>query len=91
MLTALLEKYRTASFGTMLAVTDAFLDESTSDHTDEELLGYALELYTVMEDVELITHRVPADGTYRYKTIRGMSVIDVDFEENITLLRELLG
>ena len=90
-LTALLEKYRTASFGTMLAVTDAFLDESTSDHTDEELLGYALELYTVMEDVELITHRVPADGTYRYKTIRGMSVIDVDFEENITLLRELLG
>lgn len=90
-LTALLEKYRTASFATMLDVTDAFLDESTSDHTDDELLAYALELYATLSDAELTTHRVPADGTYTYETIRGMSVVGVDFEENRELLAQLLG
>ena len=90
-LTALLEKYRSASFATMLTVTDAFLDESTSDHTDEELLAYALELYSTLSEAELTTHRVPADGTYTYETIRGMSVIEVDFEENRELLEDLLG
>lgn len=89
-LAALMEKYRSASFETMLDVTDAFLDESTSDHTDDELLGYALELYVGLNDAKLITHRVPADGTYTYETIRGMSVIGVDFEENRELLEELL-
>ncbi len=90
-LTALMEKYRTASFSTMLSVTDAFLDESTSDHTDEELLAYALELYDTLGTGELTTHRVPADGTYTYETIRGMSVVDVDFEENRALLADWLG
>lgn len=90
-LTALLEKYRAASFATMLDVTDAFLDESTSDHTDEELLGYALELYSALSGAELTTRRIPADGTYTYETIRGMSVIGVDFEENRELLAQLLG
>ena len=87
-LAALMEKYRSASFETMLDVTDAFLDESTSDHTDDELLGYALDVG--LNDAKLITHRVPADGTYTYETIRGMSVIGVDFEENRELLEELL-
>lgn len=90
-LTALMEKYRNASFNTVMSVTDAFLDESTSDHSDEELLSYSLELYTTLSEAELTTHRIPADGTYTYETIRGMSVIGVDFEENRELLKDLLG
>lgn len=89
-LTALMGKYENASFQEMLDVTDAFLDQSTSDHTDEELLAYAFELYSMMEDVEIITHRVPADGTYSYATIRGMSVIEVDLEENREVIASLL-
>lgn len=89
-LTALMKEYRSASLQEMLHVTDEFLDQSTSDHTDDELLGYALELYAMMSDFEIITHRVPADGTYSYETIRGMSVVEVDFEENKELLAALL-
>lgn len=90
-LTALMEKYRKASFQQMLHVTDEFLDQSTSDHSDEELLSLALELYTMMSDYEIISSRIPADGTYTYETIRGMSVIEVDLEENRDLLASLLG
>lgn len=89
-LVALMEQYRGASLQEMLHVTDEFLEQSTSDHTDEELLSYALELYAMMNDYEIVTHRVPADGTYTYETIRGMSVVDVDFEENVEILQDLL-
>lgn len=90
-LTALLTTYGSAGYLEMLNATDAFLDQSTSDHTDEELLAYALELYAMMDDFEIATHRIPADGTYSYETIRGMSVIEVDFEENRELLLSILG
>lgn len=89
-LTALLTTYGSAGYLEMLNATDAFLDQSTSDHTDEELLAYALELYAMMDDFEIVTHRIPADGTYSYETIRGMSVIEVDFEENRELLLSIL-
>ena len=90
-LTALLTTYGSAGYLEMLNATDAFLDQSTSDHTDEELLEYALELYAMLDDFEIDTHRIPADGTYSYETIRGMSVIEVDFEENRELLSSILG
>ena len=37
-----------------------------------------------------MSHQVPAEGTWNYVTIRGMSVISVDLEENSLLLKELL-
>lgn len=89
-LTALMKEYQSATLQQMLHVTDEFLDQSTSDHTDEELLSYALELYAMMSDFEIITHRVPADGTYTYETIRGMSVIEIDFDDNREMLASLL-
>lgn len=90
-LLALMEQYKTATLQEMLRATDEFLDQSTSDHTDEQLLGYALELHAMLADSTVTTHRVPADGTYSYETIRGMSVIDVDLQENKELLHGLLS
>lgn len=90
-LMALLQKFRGASLQEMLNVTDHFLDLSTSDHTDEELLGYALELYSLLEECEVVSRRVPADDTYYLDMIDGMSVVVTDFEENREMLREWLG
>lgn len=90
-LMSLLRKFRSASVQEMLNVTDQFLDLSTSNHTDEELLGYALELYPVLSECEVISHRVPADDTYYLDMIDGMSVVVVDFETNRELIREWLG
>lgn len=89
-LIALMGKYQTATLQELLRVTDTFLDYSTSDRSDEELLAYALELHAMLSDCEVQTHRVPADGTYSYETIRGMSVIEVDLEKNRELTEALL-
>lgn len=89
-LTALMQKYRSASLQEMLNVADAFLDQSTSNRTDNELLGYALELYPTLAEASLVTQQIPADDTWNYVTIHGMSVISVDFDENRQILAELL-
>lgn len=90
MLISLMARFRDASLNKMLRYTDKFLDLSTSDRTDEELIAWALELYPLMSEAAVSTHQIPAEGTYAYETIRGMSVIDVDLEENRQLLAELL-
>ena len=89
-LKALLEQFGGASLQEMLNALDVFLVESESNLTDEELLGLMLELYTMLRDCTVVSYQIPADGTYRYQTIRGMSVIQADLEANRALLEEWL-
>ena len=89
-LTALLERFRSASMQEVLNALDVFLDESTSNLTDEELLALMLELYPMLSDCTLVSGQIPAEGTYSYATIRGMSVIEADLEANRTVLEDLL-
>ena len=74
----------------MLSALDAILDESSSNLTDEELLGLMLELYPMLKECTVVSQQIPADGTYRYATVRGMSFIDVDLEANREILKSLL-
>ena len=89
-LRALLEQFGDASFQDMLNALDVFLVESESNLTDDELLSLMLELYTMLRDCTVVSHQVPADGTYSYQTIKGMSVIKADLEANTSLLEEWL-
>lgn len=89
-LLSLMGRFRDAGLNDMLRYTDKFLDQSTSDRTDEELISWAMDLYPLLGSSTVSTHQIPAEGTYAYETIRGMSVIDVDLEENRQLLAELL-
>lgn len=87
----MVEKFWIASLEEILLATDAFLDESTSDHSDDEHLELALELYSVVADAEVIPYRFPADGTYSYVTIRRMPAIDANMKEKCEILSSLLG
>lgn len=46
----MVEKFWIGSLEEILLATDTFLDESTSDHSGDELLELALELYSVVAD-----------------------------------------
>lgn len=89
-LTALLEQFGDASFQSMLNALDVFLLESESNLSDDALLSLMLELYTMLRDCTVASHQIPADGTYSYQTIKGMSIIKVDLEANTRLLEEWL-
>ena len=43
-----------------------------------------------VRDYELISQAIPAEGTYTFDTINGMSVVSVDFDANKAVLRETI-
>lgn len=89
-LTQILEKFQGMHTEELLEILNQMLEQSTTSFTSEELFLYTLGFYPVLTDCEIVTQQIPAEGTYKYATIRGMSVIQADIEENSAILKELL-
>ena len=62
------------------------LPHLTTDMTNSEILGYAVDLFPMLSDMTVKTQRVPADGTFSYAYIDGMDVLKVDLQANKELL-----
>lgn len=90
LLEALLATYKNASLPTMLSLLSQLLPMVTTDMTETELLSLALELFPVLSDMKITSQHIPAEGTYSYKTIRGMAVLVADLEAARQLLKETL-
>lgn len=86
----ILEKFQSMHTEELLEIINQMLEQSTTSFTNEELLLYALGFFPVLTDCEIATQQIPAEGTYKYATVRGMSVIQADIEENAEILKELL-
>ncbi|MCI8497019.1 MAG: LCP family protein [Clostridiales bacterium] len=54
-----------------------------------EILGYVMEATTLM-NFEQEDMRLPVDGAFDETTIRGMAVLDIDFEKNTEALHEFI-
>lgn len=63
------------------------LPEVTTDLTEGEVITLALGM-NAYKKYELKQYRLPYDGTWRNMHIRGMSVLGIDFEENIRKLKK---
>lgn len=90
-LTQVLRMLQKLSWSELVDAMDMLLENSTMSFTQEELLLYTLGFYPVLADGEVITTQIPADGTWRYDTVSGMSVVKADLEENKAFLQELLN
>ena len=90
-LTALLERFQTATIQEVYYAVTELLEQSTSNLTDEELIGYALELYPLLQECGVVTQQIPADETYYYDMVDGMSVLQVDVEANREIIKGLIG
>lgn len=90
-LTQVLRKLQELSWSELLDAMDMLLENSTMSFSQDELLLYTLGFYPVLQDGEIITSRIPADGTWEYDTLSGMSVVKADLDENRLLLKELLN
>jgi len=62
-----------------------------TDMTDAEILGTAVELAPMLMDLEIKTQRIPINGEYKSKTIKGMSVLVADNKANRKFLQETIG
>ena len=89
---AMIEAAGDAGMKTLLTLVDEILPMITTDMSNFQILSYALELFPVLPELEIVSQHVPADGTYSGKMIRGMAVLVADMDAARTMLeRTLLG
>ena len=89
-LNALFEKCRGMSLSQLQSLIEKALPMITTDMANREILDYMVELVPMLGSLELNTGRIPADGTYQYASIRGMSVLVPDLEANRVLLQDMI-
>ena len=87
---ALLDAYKNASLTTILSLLDDILPMVTTDLSEGKIISYATELFPMLASAEIVSQRIPADGTYESRMIRGMSVLVADMEASRQVLEETL-
>ena len=75
----------------LYALVETLIPMVKTDMTDAEIIGTAVELAPLLMDLEIKTQRIPVDGEYRSRTIRGMSVLVPDAKANRKFLQKTLG
>ncbi len=77
----LVDKLYDQSVIELYEILDDLLPNVTTNLTKGELISLLLSVPTY-KDYEMIEYRIPLEGTYRSMTIRGMSVLGIDFDAN---------
>lgn len=87
---ALVDAYKDTSVSQLLPTIGQILPMITTDLNHGQILLCALELLPHLSDAEIVSQRIPADGTYSDRNIDGMSVLVADMEQAKGLLRQSL-
>ena len=90
-MSALIEKCRGMSITQMKSLMEKALPMITTDLSNREILDYLLEIAPMLSKLKVKTNRIPTDDTYKYASIRGMSVLLPDLEANRAVLQDIMG
>lgn len=84
-----LERAKDLSIVDINNMLDALLPELTTDITQSEIFSLVLDSPSYL-GYEFISQRVPVDNSWEYITVRSMSCLGVDFEKNISELKNTI-
>ena len=90
-LEALFVKASTLDVTSLMGLVDVMIPMVVTDMSNTEIISAATTLAPIMSELELVSQRIPADGTYEMAMIDGMSVLLPDFDANHKLLQETIG
>ena len=88
-LSAVLERLPRAFFAAPATLMDGVLSQLTTNLTRSECMGLILQAGRAFP-FEIVQCSIPIDGSWQSAKIRGMEVLQVDFEANREFLRESL-
>lgn len=89
-LNALIQAYKNKPLTEMMALLDDILPIVTTDMKNSEIISYVVNIFPMLAQCEVRNQHIPADGTYRSVSIRGMSVLYPDLEANRQILQDTL-
>lgn len=90
-ISALIDSCRGKSVSELNSLLRSILPHITTDMSNPEIMNYALIMFSFIKDLKINTLRIPAEGTYRDASIRGMSVLVPDLAANSKLLKETIS
>lgn len=86
----LLEECNGMSISELNALLREILPLLTTDMSNAEIVGYAMKIFPILSDMKVNNVRIPAEDTYSYATINGMSVLVPDLSDNRKVLSEAM-
>lgn len=89
-ISALLKMYKHTPIPDLLPAMSQLMPMITTDMNPGQILMCAMELLPNLEQMELVSQRIPAEGTYQDATIDGMSVLTIDLNASRQLLQDTL-
>lgn len=87
---ALVDSIRGADITELTTLLGKVLPMLSTDLTKRQLLFCMLEIVPNLADLEIVSQRIPADGTYSDKTIDGMEILAADMPAQQQFLRSTL-
>lgn len=90
-LIAILNKVKTLSINEILTLTDTIFPMITTDMTNGDIVGYVMDFFPLLKDLNVITQSAPTEGEYKGAMVNGMSVLVPDLEKINARLRETIG
>ncbi len=89
-LLSLYDSMKNVSAGTALDIVNKIFPLLTTDMSNLEIISLATDLFPMLSGSTVESHHIPAEGTWNYNTVRGMSVIIPDYDANRDYLAGIL-
>ena len=89
-LTALLSSVKNMNYNQLTKLVNNILPMITTDMTNSDITNYMVQILPILSELEISSQSIPAAGTYKSCSIRGMAVLVPDLEANRAILRDTL-
>ena len=89
-LSTILSSCKNMSWDTAYALLNNLLPLVATDMTNSEILGYATQLFPLLSKGDLVTQRIPIDGSYQLTYVGALDVVLPDLEVNREFLLNTL-
>ncbi len=86
--TAVFNKVKKSSVSDLLKLVDVVLPYLSTDMSNSQIMRIAIKYAPALASLNISTHSIPAEGTYKDASIRGMAVLVPDLYETKKLLFE---
>jgi LCP family protein required for cell wall assembly len=90
-LTTLLNEYKSKSLPELLGLMDDILPMVTTNLSKDEILTYVKDFFPMLATAEIVSQRIPVEGTYKQAKINGMAVVVFDVPDNADALQKTLS
>ena len=96
-LMAIINKYKNQPLDELLSLTEQILPLVTTDMSNTEILGYALEIFPTLTEMQYGTMRIPVEGTFQQGNVQVREGVknwfqyNIDFAANRKILNEIFA